>query len=315
MISGFMSLLALAEPPRANEPTPAVQPAATAQASPMPAQPGRITPPVAGSPSEQVASVDQTSPWVSPQGPAVDAFGILQCVPYARFLSGIGLRGDAWTWWDQAAGMYARGNRPERGAVLSFPGTERMPLGHVAVVTQVLGSRKILIEHANWPNAVVEHGAISRDIQVEDVSASNDWSEVRVQFGEGGPMGSVYPANGFIYGWTETGVRIAQPRFSPDDTPLSPDATSWRMFSAINYFWALPPAERKKAYAAAGVAPAAAPPSHGRPMLVLGLPAGSLLGAGALVQPLGVGRLDVGAGGRSGFTSGRYMMQWATVTR
>ena len=246
---------------------------------------------------------------------AFEATGILQCVPYARFLSGIGLHGDAWTWWDQAAGMYARGNRPEPSAVLSFPGTERMPLGHVAVVTRVLGARKILIDHANWPNAVVEHGAISRAIQVEDVSPTNDWTEVRVQFGEGGPMGSVYPANGFIYGWTETGVRIAQPGFSPDDAPGSPDATSWRRFNAITYFWALPPAERKQAYAAAGAVPTAGSPSRGRPMLVLGLPAGSLLNAGALVQPLGVNRLDVGPGGRSGFAAGRYVVQWATVTR
>ena len=89
--------------------------------------------------------------------------GVLQCVPYARFMSGIGLRGDAWTWWDEAAGIYARGSHPEPGAILSFPGIDRMPLGHLAVVTQVLSERKILIDHANWPNAVVQHGAISRD--------------------------------------------------------------------------------------------------------------------------------------------------------
>jgi hypothetical protein len=86
------------------------------------------------------------------------------------------------------------------------------------------------------------------------------------------------------------------------------------MFNAITYFWALPLAERKKAYAAAGTVPTAAATVRGRPMLVLGLPAGSLLNAGALVQPLGVNRLDVGPGGRSGFAA-RYAVQWATVTR
>ena len=60
----------------------------------------------------------------------------LQCVPYAREHSNIKIFGDAWTWWDKAAGIYARGTLPEPGAVLSFPGIERMPLGHVAVVTQ-----------------------------------------------------------------------------------------------------------------------------------------------------------------------------------
>lgn len=127
---------------------------------------------------DRIPVTEEATPWAL-RSAAVDAFGgdgILQCVPYARYLSGIGLRGDAWTWWDRAAGVYARGNHPVLGAVLSFPSTERMPLGHVAVVTQLLGARKILIDHANWPNAFVEHGAISRDIQVEDVSPTNDWT-------------------------------------------------------------------------------------------------------------------------------------------
>ncbi len=229
---------------------------------------------------DHVAFIDQTTVWASPQSSAADAFGTtgdLQCVPFARSLSGIGLHGDAWTWWDRAAGIYARGNRPEPGAVLSFPGTERMPLGHVAVVTHVLSARKILIDHANWPNAIEEHGAISRDIQVEDVSPDNDWTEVRVQFGEGGPLGSVYPANGFIYGWNETGVRIAQSRVSPDE----------------------------RSRAAAGV-------SRGRPLLVLRIPAGSLLNTRGLVQPLGVSRLSAG---RSGFAMSRYQVKWASLSR
>src|ERR1700722_10841574 len=174
----------------------------------------------------RTAFIDEDTAWIPVPEPPPEVFqttGVLQCVPYARYLSGIGLRGDAWTWWDKASGIYARGNHPEPGAVLSFRGIERMPLGHVAVVTQVLSQRRILVDHANWPNAIVQHGAISRDVQVIDVSAANDWSEVRVQFGEGGPLGSVYPANGFIYGWTDTGGRIAQPRL-PGDTP------DWRRF-------------------------------------------------------------------------------------
>jgi hypothetical protein len=257
------------------------------------------------------AYVDEDTTWVLPPEAPPETFetaGVLQCVPYARFMSGIGLRGDAWTWWDQATGLYARGNHPEPGAVLSFPGIERMPLGHVAVVTQVLNDRKILVDHANWPNAVVEHGAISRDVQVVDVSPGNDWTAVRVQFGEGGPLGSVYPANGFIYGWSETGVRIARPRFSLDYALWSPDAPSWRMFNAITYLWALPPAERKKAYAAAGVVPNPAAPGRGRPVLVLG-PMGAKLTASAFEQPLGVNRLDVGPGGWAGFGVGRFVVR------
>jgi surface antigen len=259
----------------------------------------------------QTAFVDEDSPWIPPPEPPPEVLasdGILQCVPYARFMSGIGIRGDAWTWWDKAAGIYARGSQPEPGAVLSFPGIERMPLGHVAVVTQVLSARKILIDHANWPTVEVQHGAISRDIQVIDVSQANDWSEVRVQFGEGGPLGSVYPTNGFIYEWNEAGVRIAQPRFSLDYALWSPGVASWRMFNSISYLWALPPAERKKAYAAAGVVPDAATGSRGRPALVLG-PIGAGLDQGAFGRPLGVNRLDVGPGGRTGFSAGRFVMQ------
>jgi surface antigen len=244
---------------------------------------------------------------------------VLQCVPYARFMSGIGLHGDAWTWWDKASGLFARGNHPEPGAVLSFPGTERMPLGHVAVVTQVMNERKILVDHANWPNAFVRHGAISRDVEVADVSTANDWTEVRVQFGEGGPLGSVYPANGFIYEWTETGVPVARPRFSLDYALWSPVAPTWRIFSAITYLWALPPAERKKAYAAAGALPGLASPAltspalasparRGSPVLVLGAP-GPALNAGAFGQPLGVNRLDVVPYGHAGMIASRFMVR------
>jgi CHAP domain len=269
-----------------------------------------------------VALVDEDSPWIVPPAPPPEDFvttGVLQCVPYARFMSGIGLSGDAWTWWDKAAGLYARGSLPEPGAVLSFPGVERMPLGHVAVVTQVLSARKILIDHANWPNAFVQHGAISRDVQVVDLSPANDWTEVRVQFGEGGPLGSIYAANGFIYGWTETGVRIAQPRFSLDYALWSPVTPSWRRFSSIAYLWAFPPPERKRAYAAATAVPIAASPRHGRPVLVLstpalGMPALGRSGTGlpaseAFGRPLAVDQADSGPGGRAGFSVGRYVMQ------
>src|SRR4051794_32221196 len=44
----------------------------------------------------------------------------LQCVPFARAVSGITLFGDAWRWWSEAAGRYGRGHRPQPGGVLSF---------------------------------------------------------------------------------------------------------------------------------------------------------------------------------------------------
>ena len=317
-IMAIVTFLSLAAPPRTIAQTTSSVPGAIVPMDAPDVNAGHLRRAVNSriaareTPSVHVAFLDEDTPWILPPTPPPDEFetvGVLQCVPYARFMSGIGLRGDAWTWWDKAAGIYARGNHPEPGAVLSFRGIERMPLGHVAVVTQVLSQRRILVDHANWPNAIVQHGAISRDVQVIDVSAANDWTEVRVQFGEGGPLGSVYPANGFIYGWTETGVTIAQPRFSLDYALWSPVAPSWRMFNAINYLWALQPAERKRAYAAAGVVPNPGAAVRGKPALVLGPPAGSGLNVGAFEPPLGVNRLDVGLGARGGFGPVRFMMQ------
>lgn len=275
-----------------------VQPMATARPHPLWVMPDQIRP-------TPVSFSTQASTWLTPydplsEGPFSD--GVLQCVPYARSISGIGIYGDAWTWWGKAAGTYARGNLPEPGAVLSFPGIERMPLGHVAVVTKILGARAILIDHANWPNAVVRHGAISKDILVADVSSSNDWSEVRVQFGRGGPLGSVYPANGFIYGWSESGVRLAHSKLPLDETA---GPRGLRAFGALAYFWALPPMERQKAYLALGLTPAQGMPARGRPMLVLG-PVGPGLAAGAFGRTLGISPLGLGPGGRMMFSLNRF---------
>ena len=74
----------------------------------------------------------------------------LQCVPYAREVSGVQLYGDAWTWWGQAEGRYERGFRPRVGAVMAFRPHGNMRLGHVAAVSRVIDSRNILIRHANW---------------------------------------------------------------------------------------------------------------------------------------------------------------------
>ncbi len=70
--------------------------------------------------------------------------GSLQCVPYAREVSGIDIRGNAKTWWSQAEGRYERGNEPEVGAVLVLPPTGAMPQGHVAVVGEIVDDRHVL---------------------------------------------------------------------------------------------------------------------------------------------------------------------------
>ena len=128
----------------------------------------------------------------------------LQCVPYAREVSHIDLSGNAFLWWAEAAGRYARGSTPAVGAVLNFRSIGRMPLGHVAVVTAVLGPRTILVTQANWVP-----GSITNDVTIQDVSADNDWTDVRVELGDSATMGSVYPTYGFIYNHADTGTVIA----------------------------------------------------------------------------------------------------------
>jgi hypothetical protein len=124
----------------------------------------------------------------------------LQCVPFARYLSGIDIVGDARTWWRQAEGRYERGSRPEVGSVLTFRPSGSMRLGHVSVVSQIISDREILVDHANWPGPGVPRGRVARNVSVIDVSSRNDWTAVRVEIhGRGSGYGRVYPTWGFIH--------------------------------------------------------------------------------------------------------------------
>ncbi|MFN3456318.1 MAG: CHAP domain-containing protein [Novosphingobium sp.] len=124
----------------------------------------------------------------------------LQCVPYAREVSGIQIHGDALTWWNQAEGRYARGHRPKVGAVMSFAPYGRMELGHVAAVSRVIDSRTVLLRHANWSPIDGRRGQIEDNVRAVDVSEANDWSEVRVWYAPIGNLGTTaWPVNGFIY--------------------------------------------------------------------------------------------------------------------
>lgn len=124
----------------------------------------------------------------------------LQCVPYARTVSGIQIRGDAWTWWNKAAGNYARGYRPKVGAVMAFKPYGKMELGHVAAVSKIVDSRTVLLRHANWSLINGTRGQIENDVRAMDVSPNNDWSQVRVWFAPlQGLGGTAWPVQGFIY--------------------------------------------------------------------------------------------------------------------
>jgi hypothetical protein len=126
----------------------------------------------------------------------LDGRAPLQCVPFARNESGIQIFGDANTRWHQAAGHYPRSNSPAPGSVLVMHGYHDDSRGHVAVVQQILSSRIIRVDHANWLN----RGEISLGVPVIDVSPNNDWSEVRVwNVPDRHWGGRIYQADGFIH--------------------------------------------------------------------------------------------------------------------
>jgi surface antigen len=135
-----------------------------------------------------------TAPLAQLQAYAVSPGIGTQCVPYARARTGIGIFGDAYTWWDTAAGRYARGNLPMVGSVLVLRKTSRLRYGHVSVVTGIVSPREIRIDHANWqPDAIITNMAVM------DVSPANDWTQLRFWNKDARVWGRVYPASGFIY--------------------------------------------------------------------------------------------------------------------
>ncbi len=128
--------------------------------------------------------------------------GEWSCVPYARARAGFDLRGNAWEWWEAADGRYDCGRAPRRGSALVLLRTSRLPQGHVAVVTRVVSAREVRVDHANWASSAAK-GRVARDQAVQDVSAANDWSLVRIWYPRVGDYGATsYTSYGFIHGGT-----------------------------------------------------------------------------------------------------------------
>ena len=127
-------------------------------------------------------------------GPTEGESAAIECVPFARALSGIQLYGNAADWWWKAEGLYARSSTPAVGSVLVLRRSSRLVNGHVGVVTAIESARDIRVTQANWVR-----GQVFEDMPVIDVSAANDWTLVRVWWPPAGQMGATpYPAYGFI---------------------------------------------------------------------------------------------------------------------
>ena len=83
---------------------------------------------------------------------------------------------------------------------MAFAPHGKMLLGHVAAVSKIVDSRTVLLRHANWSLIGGRRGQIEDNVRAIDVSAANDWSEVRVWFAPIGGLGSTHwPVTGFIY--------------------------------------------------------------------------------------------------------------------
>jgi surface antigen len=141
----------------------------------------------------------------------------ISCVPYARQVTGMEISGNGRDWWHNAAGRYARSSRPEPGAILSFPSSGGMSAGHVAVVSRVINSRLIEIDHANWGGPGIRRGSVMQGVDVMDVSANNDWTQVRVQVGWSNEnFGRPYPTHGFILNRPDTGSGSAYASYTSE---------------------------------------------------------------------------------------------------
>lgn len=149
----------------------------------------------------------------------------ISCVPYARSVTGMEISGNGRDWWHNAAGRYARSSRPEPGSILSFPSSGAMRSGHVAVVSRVVNSRLIEIDHANWGGPGISRGSVMQGVDVIDVSSSNDWTQVRVQVGHSNAQfGREYPTHGFILNRPDQGgAGVSYASYSPGASSPSSD--------------------------------------------------------------------------------------------
>ncbi len=124
----------------------------------------------------------------------------IQCVPHARDVSGIQIRGNAHTWWDQAPKEgYKRGKKPRVGSVFVLSKTTRLRQGHVSVVKRIIDNRTIEVEHVNWGASLADRCIVYRYMPVQDVSKKNDWSLVRFWNYPSNSYGSLYQGSGFVY--------------------------------------------------------------------------------------------------------------------
>lgn len=141
------------------------------------------------------------------------------CVRAVRSMSDFDIRGDAWAWWQNSQGVYDHDLRPKTGSVLVFKRTGHLGRGHVSLVSAVIDRRTIEVDHTWLRSSEIRHG-----MTVIDVSADNDWSQVRVWNEPTDQIGQrVYPTYGFVLpaGAEPTGILTASADRGKDDDHFS----------------------------------------------------------------------------------------------
>jgi len=143
--------------------------------------------------------------------------------------------GDAKNWFGAASGKgYATGHSSQVGVVLVWTGADvGRGAGHVAIVTRVISSTEIRIDHANYALDGDMDQQVYRDIGVRDVSGGN-WTKVQIWFDaenirrENPDYGSrSYSTSGFIY---PKGMEMTMPSkgeyaWIPGESDAPEDAT------------------------------------------------------------------------------------------
>lgn len=119
------------------------------------------------------------------------------CTDYVAAELGIGLYGDAKTWWDDSTFTstgYTKSSTPVVGSIVVFNSWDSNPYGHVGVVRQIVSSSEILIDHSNWH----WDGSILQGVGVKKYSGS--WTQVKVKYNPGDSTypSTPYPVRGFL---------------------------------------------------------------------------------------------------------------------
>ena len=144
------------------------------------------------------ACASTKAPFKTPQASGYYGDEPIQCVHYARKVSGFPIYGDAYTWWYQTPAE-KRSSVPQKGAVLVLSKTKKLTRGHLAVVKDIISPRRILVTHSNWGYDHDTRRIIYETMLVEDISAINNWSRLRFWNKEINSFGLPYEAYGFIY--------------------------------------------------------------------------------------------------------------------